>query len=240
MRHRNLQPDLEGALMPDELEFGVRRDDTGYGVRQGSDRRHKDRRVGNRAKPGRRRRDRRRAGLRTLLLAAAALATSHSVKTQTTPLKPNVSVLMNSFRAVSPDRAYDELIAEAAEEYKLDPELIRAVMRAESAFNPMVVSRAGAQGLMQLMPALAEEMGVDDPFDPRQNIMGGARYLRWLLDRHRGNIPLSLASYNAGPTAVARYRGAVPPFRETRQYVKKITGFLADARAAAADDGTDD
>ncbi len=116
----------------------------------------------------------------------------------------------------------------------LDPELIRAVMRAESAFNPLVVSRAGAQGLMQLMPALAEEMGVEDPFDPRQNIMGGARYLRRLLDRHRGNIPLSLASYNAGPTTVARYK-AIPPFKETRQYVKKITGFLADARAEAAE-----
>jgi soluble lytic murein transglycosylase-like protein len=223
--------------MPDDLEFGERLNNTGYGVRLGGDRRIEDRRVGERAKPGRRSGDRRRAGLRTLLLAAAALATSHSVKTQTTPLKPSVSVAMNDFRAVSPDRAYDVLIAEAAEEYKLDPELIRAVMRAESAFNPMVVSRAGAQGLMQLMPALAEEMGVEDPFDPRQNIMGGARYLRSLLDRHRGSIPLSLASYNAGPTAVARYRGAVPPFRETRQYVKKITGFLADAHAA---DGTDE
>lgn len=147
---------------------------------------------------------------------------------------PGVSVSMDSFRAVRADRAYDDLIEEAAAEYKLDPELIRAVMRAESAFNPMVVSRAGAQGLMQLMPALAVEMGVDDPFDPRQNIMGGARYLKQLLDRHRGNVPLSLASYNAGPTAVARYK-AIPPFRETRQYVKKITGFLEDAH-----EGTDD
>jgi soluble lytic murein transglycosylase-like protein len=221
----------EGHVMPDELEFGERLSDTGYGVRLGGERRIKDRRLGERSGRGRRRRDRRRAGLRTLLLAATALATSHSVKIQTKPLKPGVSVTMNDFRAVKPERAYDDLIAEAAEEYGLDPELIRAVMRAESAFNPMVVSRAGAQGLMQLMPALAEEMGVQDPFDPRQNIMGGARYLRRLLDRHRGNIPLSLASYNAGPTAVARYRGAVPPFRETRQYVKKITGFLADAHA---------
>ena len=72
-------------------------------------------------------------------------------------------------------------------------------MRAESEFNPMVVSPAGAQGLMQLMPDLAAEMGVADAFDPRENIMGGAKYLRWLLDRNRGNIPLTLASYNAGP-----------------------------------------
>jgi soluble lytic murein transglycosylase-like protein len=227
-------------VMPDELEFGERLSDTGYGVRLGGERRIKDRRLGERSGRGRRRRDRRRAGLRTLLLAATALATSHSVKTQNAPLKPSVSVAMNDFRAVRPERAYDDLIAEAAEKFGLDPELIRAVMRAESAFNPMVVSRAGAQGLMQLMPALAEEMGVEDPFDPRQNIMGGARYLRQLLDRHRGNIPLSLASYNAGPTAVARYRGAVPPFRETRQYVKKITGFLADAHSDEADEGTHD
>ena len=223
--------------MPDELEFGQRLSHKGYGIRNGGDRRHGERRLEKRDKPGRRRRrDRRRAGLRTLLLATAALATSHSVKTQTTPLKPNVSVSIGDFTLVNPERAYDDLIAEAAELYKLDPELIRAVMRAESAFNPMVVSRAGAQGLMQLMPALAEEMGVEDPFDPRQNIMGGARYLRELLDRHRGNIPLSLASYNAGPTAVARYKGKVPPFRETRQYVKKITGFLADARADETND----
>ncbi len=223
--------------MPDELEFGQRLSDKGYGIRNGSDRRHDERRHEKRVRPGRRRRrDRRRAGLRTLLLATAALATTHSMKTQTTPLRPNVSVSIGDFTLVNPDRAYDDLIAEAAELYKLDPELIRAVMRAESAFNPLVVSRAGAQGLMQLMPALAEEMGVEDTFDPRQNIMGGARYLRELLDRHRGNIPLSLASYNAGPTTVARYKGAVPPFRETRQYVKKITGFLADAHADEAND----
>lgn len=218
--------------MPEELEFGERLNDTGYGVRTGVERRHNDRRNRERGKPGRRRGERRRAGLRSLLLAAAALATTHNAKTQTTALTPTVSVSMDSFRAVRADRAYDDLIEEAAAKYELDPHLIRAVMRAESAFNPMVVSRAGAQGLMQLMPALAEEMGVDDPFDPRQNIMGGARYLRQLLDRHRGNVPLSLASYNAGPTAVARYN-AIPPFRETRQYVKKITGFLAVAHEAA-------
>jgi soluble lytic murein transglycosylase-like protein len=167
-----------------------------------------------------------------MLLAAAALATTHTVKTHTKPLLPNVAVSMDDFRAVQPDRAYDDIIAEAAAEYDLNPELIRAVMRAESAFNPMVVSPAGAQGLMQLMPALAEEMGVTDAFDPRQNIMGGARYLRWLLDRNRGNIPLSLAGYNAGPTVVAKYR-KIPPFRETQNYVKKITGFLEDAKRDA-------
>jgi soluble lytic murein transglycosylase-like protein len=139
-----------------------------------------------------------------MLLAAVALATTHSVKTKTSPLQARSAYRMNDFRTLQPERAYDDLIAEAAAEYDLDPALMRAVMRAESAFNPMVVSPTGAQGLMQLMPALAEEMGVVDPFDPRQNIMGGAKYLRWLLDHNRGNIPLSLAGYNAGPTIVAR------------------------------------
>ena len=167
-----------------------------------------------------------------MLLAAAALATTHTAKTHTKPLRPGVAVSIADFRPISADRAYDHFIAEAAITYDLDPELIRAVMRAESAFNPMIVSPAGAQGLMQLMPAIADEMGVEDVFDPRQNIMGGARYLRRLLDRNRGNIPLTLAGYNAGPTIVAKYR-KIPPFRETQKYVKKITGFLAEAKREA-------
>ena len=102
-------------------------------------------------------------------------------------------------------------------------------MQAESAFHPYVVSRAGAEGLMQLMPDLADEMGVTDSFDPRENIMGGARYLKQLLDLHNGNIALTLASYNAGPGNVRRYRG-VPPFKETRTYVKKIKQILKNER----------
>ena len=208
------------------------RDEPAVGLRHGGERRQADRRGSDRIATGRRRGDRRRATFRTLLLAAAALATTHTVKTQTKPLRPDVAVSIDDFRALQPEKAYDDFIAEAAAEYDLNPDLIRAVMRAESAFNPMVVSPAGAQGLMQLMPALAEEMGVVDAFDPRQNIMGGAKYLRWLLDRNRGNIPLTLAGYNAGPTVVAKYR-KIPPFRETQNYVKKITGFLADAKRDA-------
>lgn len=218
--------------MADEIDIGEPEDPAGLALRKGVDRRNGDRRSRDRWAAGRRRGDRRRATMRTLLLAAAALATTHHVRTHTKPLRPDVSVSMDAFRALSADRAYDDIISEAAQTYELDPELIRAVMRAESAFNPMVVSPAGAQGLMQLMPALAEEMGVTDPFDPRQNIMGGAKYLRWLLDLNRGNIPLTLAGYNAGPTIVSKYR-KVPPFKETQRYVKKITGFLQDAKRDA-------
>jgi soluble lytic murein transglycosylase-like protein len=92
-----------------------------------------------------------------------------------------------------------------------------------------VVSRAGAQGLMQLMPELSEEMGVIDPFDPMQNVIAGARYLKWLLDRNKGNLDLAIASYNAGPGAVAHYK-TIPPYPETRQYVKNVKQFLAQAR----------
>jgi len=119
--------------------------------------------------------------------------------------------------------------------YHVDPALIRSVIHAESAFDPSAVSRAGAMGLMQLMPDVAEAFGVEHPFDPRENIMAGARLLRELLDQHHGNIPLVLASYNAGPTAVADWGGVVPPFRETQGYVKRVTGLLADARRADND-----
>jgi soluble lytic murein transglycosylase-like protein len=138
------------------------------------------------------------------------------------------------FRPLPATIAYNDAIAEAAELYNLDPNLIRAIIRAESAFNPFAVSRAGAQGLMQLMPAVAEELNVLDPFDPRQNIFGGARYLRWLLDRNDGNLDLAVASYNAGPGAVARYNG-IPPYRETRNYVKKVNSFLKNSKTSQGD-----
>ena len=91
-------------------------------------------------------------------------------------------------------------------------------------------------GLMQLMPDVAEAFGVEHPFDPRENIMAGARLLRELLDHYRGNLKLAIASYNAGPTAIANYGGVVPPFRETQHYVKKVTSLIADARHAGNND----
>ena len=152
--------------------------------------------------------------MRTLLLTAAALAAPHAAKVGTSSItnaarspQPSVSYTIDSIVApIAPRHAYDDLIAEAAEKYKLDPHMIRAVMQAESAFNAMAVSPVGALGLMQLMPAVAEELGATDPLDPRQNIMAGAKYLRQLLNAHRGNVTLALASYNAGPGNVAKYR----------------------------------
>jgi soluble lytic murein transglycosylase-like protein len=143
-----------------------------------------------------------------------------------------------SFR-LPPELAYERLIHDASRRHDVDPALIRAVIATESAFDAMAVSPAGALGLMQLMPALAAELGVLDPFDPRENIMAGTRYLSELLRLHRGDVRLALASYNAGPGAVARYQG-IPPFRETQQYVRTITSLLArsadwtDSSAAAA------
>ena len=140
-------------------------------------------------------------------------------------LAPQIDVA-TEFEAIPPSEAYEDIIREAAATFDMDPALIRAVMQAESAFHPYAVSRAGAEGLMQLMPALADEMGVADSFNPRDNIMGGARYLKRLLEHHNGDLDLALASYNAGPGNVERY-GGIPPFRETRRYVKTIKALYA-------------
>ena len=112
-------------------------------------------------------------------------------------------------------------IAEAAEKYNVDPALIQAIIMTESSFNPEAVSRRGAQGLMQLMPATAKSLGVSNSLDPGANIDGGVRYFRSLLDRFEGDVRLSLAAYNAGAGNVRAY-GGIPPFRETQDYIKKI------------------
>lgn len=116
---------------------------------------------------------------------------------------------------------YDEYIREAATLYVLPEEFIRAVMHVESNFNPKALSRKGAIGLMQLMPATAIAMGVDDPFDPRQNVLGGVRFLRVLANRFAGDQALTLAAYNAGEGAVRKY-GGIPPYAETQRYVQRV------------------
>jgi soluble lytic murein transglycosylase-like protein len=207
--------------------FGLRKDD----------RRNHDRRQADRGTRERRVADRRRRTLRGLLVGMFALSVPNTHSSSALPALsyPQTFVTTSeNYRPLPATIAYNDAITEAASLYSLDPNLIRAVIHAESAFNPFAVSSAGAQGLMQLMPELAEELEVLDPFDPRQNIFGGAKYLKWLLDKNKGNIDLAVASYNAGPGAVERYRG-VPPYRETRNYVKTVRTFLKNSRKASAD-----
>ena len=183
----------------------------------------------------RRRSQRRKARMRNLLFSALALALPPQMKPHGLNLmapQPGVSVTVDNFEAVPAREAYENIIQEAADKYDLNPALIRSVIETESAFNASAVSRAGATGLMQLMPAVAENMGVENLLDPRENIMAGAQLLRELWDQHHGNLPLVLASYNAGGKAVARY-GRVPPFRETQNYVKRVTMLLKKSREAS-------
>jgi soluble lytic murein transglycosylase-like protein len=125
---------------------------------------------------------------------------------------------------IPPPPPFHRLILQAAQQHALDPALIRAVIMAESSCNPNAVSNRGAEGLMQLMPRTAAELGVENSFDPEQNINGGAKYLRKLMDRFDNDVQLALAAYNAGSRYVRKYNG-VPPFRATRLYIKKVIKY---------------
>jgi len=144
---------------------------------------------------------------------AAALQRSAQVK---------IPAVLAGHHISSGNTALDALVQEAAAVNGLDPCLILSIMRAESAFNRSAVSPKGAMGLMQLMPATATRFGVKDFFDPRENVLGGSRYLRWLLDRFSGDVRLALAGYNAGEGAVEFYGNRIPPFLETQNYVRTI------------------
>jgi soluble lytic murein transglycosylase len=136
------------------------------------------------------------------------------------------------YHASVSDQELEEAVTHYAKEYQLSPALLLAVMKAESGFNPTVISKAGAVGLMQLIPETAIRHGVRNLYDTRDNIAGGARHLRYLLDRFHGNVRLALAAYNAGERKVDRYR-QIPPYKETRSYVKKVMGFYRDYRSTS-------
>lgn len=141
-------------------------------------------------------------------------------------------------RAPSSRADINEAIAEAAKRYQIPESLIRAVMHTESNFNPMAVSSKGATGLMQLMPATAADMYVTDIFDVRQNVDGGTRYLRMLANLYNGDMVKMLAAYNAGPDAVRKYGGTVPPYTETQGYVRKVVKLYFQYKQQAEGSGT--
>ena len=208
------------------------------------DRRVAERRSPERAVPGRRRGERRRSTARAgLLMAVLSLLSGGRIL-----LRPSVETTTDDFR-LAPDATevkqdesdpsrFDGIIEEASALYGVNSALVKAVIQAESRFNPLAVSPVGAKGLMQLMPVIAKEYGALDPLDAKQNIFAGVKYLSNLLDRYNGNVSMALAGYNAGPTAVKRFRG-IPPYRETRGYVRKIQNLIAEGvKSAAATAGT--
>lgn len=145
---------------------------------------------------------------------------------------PIFADMLNSYGTSSTAVDLDAVFENAGRTYNINPNLLKAVARAESNFNTYATSRAGAMGIMQLMPGTAKGLGVEDAYDPVQNIMGGAKYLRNMLDRYNGDISLALAAYNAGPGNVDKY-GGIPPFKETQNYVPKVLSYFSDGPITA-------
>lgn len=219
--------------------------------RRRKDRRVGNRRAGSRSGPDRRRNDRRAAHAAAGALLTAVLAfTSGSQADAQIYTRKNAKGTVEAtnvpdnrdYRLTYPGKGtlihsrawrlrpsyngeYNHHIEAAAAQHGVSVALVRSIIQVESAFDAQAVSSAGAQGLMQLMPATARRFGVTDSFDPRQNIFAGVRYLRVLLDLFNGNVGLAAAGYNAGENAVLRYNG-VPPYRETRGYVEKVQALL--------------
>ena len=135
-------------------------------------------------------------------------------------------IAFTALRTLPPDERarLHRLIDATARDYRMDPALIRAVVKAESDYNPRAISSAGALGLMQLMPGTARDLNVKNPFDPEQNVRGGVQYLRYLLDRFEGSVPLAVAAYHAGEQTVNRHDG-IPPIAATQDYVKRVMAF---------------
>ena len=129
---------------------------------------------------------------------------------------------------------FEAFVRHYAQQQSLSPDLVRAVIQVESGFNPRALSPKGAMGLMQLMPGTARDLGVRDPWDPAENIRGGTQYLRQLMNKYDNNVDLALAAYNAGPGAVDKHGEKIPPYRETQEYVRKVSDRAGTAAAAAA------
>jgi len=140
--------------------------------------------------------------------------------------------LPKNFNWIKNQKKYDPTIRSVAKMYKLPHTLLHAVITAESSYNPNAISRAGAVGLMQLMPATAKQYGVSNRRDPKQNIYGGSRYLRYLLKLFKNDLTLALAAYNAGEGTVKKYGNKVPPYKETRNYVKKVIKYYKKYRGS--------
>lgn len=146
---------------------------------------------------------------------------------QTEQLPPSVSIKKTEHSSVSgkkEENLYHKFIIQTASHYEVDPALIKAIIMAESGYNTKAVSNKGAKGLMQLMPKTAREMGVEDIFNPHQNITGGVQYFKQMVNRFNGDVKLALAAYNAGSRKVLHYKG-IPPFKATRYYIKKVLKY---------------
>ena len=174
----------------------------------------------------------------TLLIAAPSTLAEFTNDQEIVALQAqtlSVPVVDSSAMGASHTAAGTELeraVTRAARQHRLHPALLFAVMKAESSFNPIVVSKAGAVGLMQLVPETAMRHGVQNLYDTNENVAGGARHLRYLLDRFHGNTRLALAAYNAGEGKVDRYK-QIPPYKETRHYVQKVLSYYRDYRKDA-------
>jgi len=149
------------------------------------------------------------------------------------PAPPTAAPAKISNSSMNASTAFDDYIEDAAVRYRVPPHLVRAVMHAESAFDPNAISVVGASGLMQLMPGTAQEMFVKDIFDAKENVEGGVRYLRVLANEFDGDMVKMVAAYNAGPEAVRKYNGQVPPYPETQAYVRKVLSLYFQYKAQA-------
>jgi soluble lytic murein transglycosylase-like protein len=179
------------------------------------------------------------AGLVLMVSAPCTLAEhpTHSLNVSVSAQIEVISEPVVESGSTGPSRAasateLERAVRAAAQQHHLHPALLFAVMKAESSFNPIVVSKAGAVGLMQLVPETAMRHGVQNLYDTNENVAGGARHLRYLLDRFHGNTRLALAAYNAGERKVDRYK-QIPPYKETRHYVQKVLSYYRDYRKEA-------